>query len=131
MMLYFWIFLGAGLGGVARFAVSAAVAQQWGESFPLGTLIVNVSGSFVIGFFATLVSPEGLFSANTTARHFVTTGILGGYTTYSAFSLQTLNLMRGGQWVYAGTYVGGTLVLCFAAVLLGHVCALALGGSRA
>jgi len=131
MILYLWIFLGAGLGGVARFAVSCVAEQHWGASFPWGTLIVNVSGSFIIGFFAALVSPDGLLAASPTARHFVTTGILGGYTTYSAFSLQTLTLARDGQWLYAGTYVGGTLVLCLAAVWLGHICALALGNLRA
>jgi len=130
MILYLWIFLGAGLGGVARFALSGLVAHHFGESFPWGTLIINATGSFVIGFFATLTAPGGQLEASPAARLFVMTGILGGYTTYSAFSLQTLDLARGGQWLYAGAYTGGTLVLCFAAVWLGHVCALALGNLR-
>ena len=132
MILYLWIFLGAGLGGVARFALSGLVAQHFGEGFPWGTLVINVTGSFVIGFFATLTAPAGgKFPAGGTARQFVMTGILGGYTTYSAFSLQTLTLARDGQWLHAAGYTGGTLALCFVAVWLGHLCALALGSSRA
>ena len=132
MMLYFWIFLGAGLGGVARFALSGLVAHHFGESFPWGTLIINVTGSFIIGFFATLTAPpDGKFLVNGTARQFVMTGILGGYTTYSSFSLQTLNLARDGQWLHAAANTGGTLVLCFIGVWLGHICALALGNLRA
>ena len=132
MILYLWIFLGAGLGGIARFALSGLVAQHFGGSFPWGTLVINVTGSFIIGFFATLTAPgDGKFLAGETGRQFVMTGFLGGYTTYSAFSLQTLELARGGQWLYAGAYTGGTLVLCFVAVWLGHVCALALGNLRA
>jgi len=131
MILYLWIFLGAGLGGVARFALSGLVARHFGESFPWGTLVINVTGSFIIGFFATLTAPSGgKFPVNGAARQFVMTGILGGYTTYSSFSLQTLDLARDGRWLHAAGNAGGTFVVCFAAVWLGHVCALALGGSR-
>ena len=132
MILYLWIFLGAGLGGVARFALSGLVARHFGESFPWGTLVINVTGSFIIGFFATLTAPpDGKFLVSGTARQFVMTGILGGYTTYSSFSLQTLALARDGQWLHAAGNAGGTFVLCFVAVWLGHVCALALGNLRA
>lgn len=126
MHLYFWVFLGSGLGGLARFALSGVVAHRLGETFPYGTLIVNVLGSFLIGFFATLTEPSGRVFVGSTARHFVMAGLLGGFTTYSSFSLQTLALAREGEWLRAGANVGGTLVLCFAAVWLGHVAAAAL-----
>ena len=131
MILYFWVFIGAGLGGVIRFALSGFAEQHLGGGFPWGTLAVNVTGSFVIGFFAAVTAPEGKFFASATARQFVMAGVLGGYTTYSAFSLQTLQLARNGQWLCAAANTGGTVVLCFAAVWLGHICALALGGPRA
>ena len=123
MHLYFWIFLGSGLGGLARFALSGVVADTFGGTFPWGTFIINVSGSFVIGFFNTLTSPDGRFLVGPTARQFVMMGILGGFTTYSSFSLQTLNLAREGEWFHAGANATGTFVVCFVAVWLGHVAA--------
>jgi CrcB protein len=123
MSQYFWIALGSGLGGVARFALSGLIAHRLGETFPWGTLVVNVSGSFVIGFFATLTGPDSRFLVGSTARQFVMTGILGGYTTYSSFSLQTLTLARESDWLRAGANTTGTFVLCFLAVWLGHLCA--------
>ena len=123
MHLYFWIFLGSGLGGLARFALSGVVADTFGGTFPWGTFSINVSGSFVIGFFNTLTSPDGRYIVGPTARQFVMTGILGGFTTYSSFSLQTLNLAREGEWLNAGANAGGTFVICFIAVWLGHLCA--------
>ena len=123
MHLYFWIFLGSGRGGLARFALSGVVADTFGGTFPWGTFIINVSGSFVIGFFNTLTSPDGRYIVGPTARQFVMTGILGGFTTYSSFSLQTLNLAREGEWLNAGANAGGTFVICFIAVWLGHLCA--------
>ena len=121
MSLYFWIFLGSGLGGLTRFALSVLVTQRFGESFPWGTLVVNVSGSFLIGAFATLTDLDGRFLVGSTARHFVMTGILGGFTTYSSFSLQTLALAHDGEWARAAVNAFGTFVLCFFAVWLGHL----------
>ncbi len=126
MQLYFWIFLGSGLGGFARFALNGLVSHRFGETFPWGTFIINVSGSFVIGFFNTLTSPDGRFLVGPTARQFVMTGILGGFTTYSSFSLQTLTLAREGEWLYAGANATGTFVVCFIAVWLGHLSAASL-----
>ncbi len=123
MALYFWIAFGSALGGVARFALSGLIAHRFGETFPWGTLVINISGSFVIGFFATLTEPDGRFLVGGTARQFVMTGILGGYTTYSSFSLQTLALARDGDWFRAGANSVGTFGFCFLAVWLGHVCA--------
>ena len=130
MSLYFWIFFGSGLGGLARFALSGLVAHRFGETFPWGTFIINVSGSFVIGFFAPLTEPEGRLLVGSTTRQFVMTGLLGGFTTYSSFSLQTLALARDGEWLRAGANAGGTFVTCFLAVWLGHLCAAWLTASK-
>ncbi|MFO1451955.1 MAG: fluoride efflux transporter CrcB [Opitutaceae bacterium] len=127
---FVWIALGSALGGVARYALSLFLADRWGEAFPWGTLVVNLTGSFVIGFVATLVLPEARFLGTTTGRLFVMTGILGGYTTYSSFSLQTFALMREGAWLKAAANAGGTFVLCFVAVAVGHALAAWLNAAK-
>jgi CrcB protein len=129
-MIYFWIALGSAIGGVARYACSGLAARLIGETFPWGTLIVNVVGSFLIGFIATLTEPDGRYFVGSTARQFMMTGILGGYTTFSSFSIQTLNLMRDGQWLSAGANIGGSVVLCLVAVWLGHVLAVSLNALK-
>jgi CrcB protein len=75
----------------------------------------------LIGFIAAFSDPEGRVIIGPTARQFLMTGIMGGYTTYSSFSLQTLNLARDGEWGRAAAYAFGTFVVCFVAVWLGHV----------
>lgn len=129
MMLYFWIALGSALGGMGRFALSSLVAQALGESFPWGTLVVNVLGAFGIGLFATLAIESGHVLAGPTARHFMMTGIFGGFTTFSSFSLQTFALLRAGEWLRAGGNVVGSVALCMLAVWLGHLAAVALGAA--
>jgi fluoride exporter len=124
--VYFWIAVGSALGGVGRYWFSGFIAERIGESFPWGTILVNVSGSFVIGFFATLTAPDGRLLVGSTARQFVMVGICGGYTTFSSFSLQTLNLVREGEWLRAGGNIVLSVVLCLAAVWIGHVLAAAL-----
>ncbi len=125
-MMYVWVMLGSALGGGARYFFSGLVANQFGETFPWGTLIVNVTGSFVIGFFATLTGPDGRLIVRTEGRQFVMTGICGGYTTFSSFSLQTLNLVRDGEIALAGGNIGLSFVLCLFAVWSGHIAALSL-----
>jgi CrcB protein len=125
-MTWFWVMLGSALGGVARYGLSGLAAQYISETFPIGTLIVNVTGSFVIGFFATLTGPDGRIFVGTDARQFVMTGICGGYTTFSSFSLQTLNLARDREWALAGANGVLSLALCLIAVWLGHIAAAAL-----
>ena len=129
-MIYLWIAIGSAIGGVARYWLSGAVASAFGETFPWGTLIVNVSGSFAIGFFATLTDPDGRYYFGSAARQFVMVGICGGYTTFSSFSLQTLNLVRDGQWGAAGANIVGAVVLCLAAVWLGHILAASLNAMK-
>ena len=122
-MEYLWIAFGSALGGVARYWLSEVVARRFGEAFPVGTLIVNVTGSFVIGLVATLTDPGGRFLMSVTARQFVMVGVLGGYTTFSSFSLQTLNLARSGEWLYASANVLLSVLLCLSAVWVGQVVA--------
>ena len=130
MSLYLWIAIGSALGGVSRFAFSSYVANHIGGAFPWGTLLVNVSGSFVIGFFYTMTAPEGRWVVGSQGRDFFMIGICGGYTTFSSFSLQTLLLAREGDWLRAGGNVAGSVVLCLAAVWLGHVAAALLNSSK-
>ena len=126
MIAYFWVALGSALGGVARYWCSGFVATRFGESFPWGTILVNVLGSFVIGFFGTLTSPDGRLLVGSEARIFVMMGLCGGYTTFSSFSLQTLNLMREGEWLWAGANVLFSVLLCLIAVWAGHIAAATL-----
>ncbi|MGZ8403231.1 MAG: fluoride efflux transporter CrcB [Rhodoplanes sp.] len=121
-----WIFLGSGLGGVLRFLCSGLVARTFGETFPWGTLLVNVSGSFLIGLFAVVSGSDGRLLVGSTARQFVMVGIFGGYTTFSSFSLQTLNLTRDGQWWLVAANIALSLVLCLARVWLGFVAGVAV-----
>jgi CrcB protein len=120
---YLWIALGSAIGGVGRYWLSGWIAQRFGETFPVGTLVVNVSGSFLIGLVATLSDPDGRILINPSGRQFLMVGILGGYTTFSSFSLQTLNLARDGEWLHAAANVVLSLFLCLLAVWLGHVAA--------
>ena len=126
MAAYFWIAIGSALGGMARYWCSGVVARLIGETFPWGTIVVNVIGSFIIGFFATLTGPDGRIFAGSLTRQFVMIGICGGYTTFSSFSLQTLDLMNDGEWLYAGTNIVLSVVLCLIAVWIGHVMAVGL-----
>ncbi len=122
-MSYLWIFLGGGLGSIARFAGSGFIARHFGETFPWGTLLVNVTGSFIIGWFAMLTGTEGRWLVSPSARQFVMIGICGGYTTFSSFSLQTLSLARDGEWFKAGANAVLSFTLCLVAVWLGHLLA--------
>ena len=129
-MTVLWIALGSALGGVARYALSGAVARLVGETFPWGTVVVNVTGCFAIGFLAALTDPEGRVYFGSTARQFVLTGVLGGYTTFSSFSLQTWNLLRDGEVGAACANVAGSVFLCLAAVWLGHALAASLNAMK-
>jgi len=121
MIAYLWVAIGGALGSVGRFWLSGLVANRLGETFPWGTLVVNVTGSFLIGVVGALASPEGRMDSQ--ARQFTTQflmiGVCGGYTTFSSFSLQTLNLVRDREWLYAGGNVILSATLCMIAVWLG------------
>lgn len=117
------VILGSGIGGGLRYWMSGVIAQRFGETFPLGTLAVNVLGSFAIGFFATQTGPEGRWLVPPEGRTFFMAGICGGFTTFSSFSLQTLALARDAEWLYVGINIVGSVTLCLIAVWLGHLLA--------
>ena len=94
---YLLVALGGALGTIARYALSGFVATHFGETFPWGTMIINITGSLVIGFFATLTGPDGRVFVGSEIRQFVMMGLCGGFTTFSSFSLQTLSLARDGE----------------------------------
>jgi CrcB protein len=118
------------MGGIARYWMSLAVAALTGPSFPWGTILINILGSFIIGFFGTLTGVDGKLAVPNDARVFVMTGICGGFTTFSAFSLQTFDLAHDGKWLGASANVALSIVLCLAAVTLGYFVAMAMNGTR-
>jgi CrcB protein len=126
-MMYLYVALGGALGSVARYAVSLGAARWVSATFPWGplwgTLIVNVAGSFAAGLLATLATADGRLALAPDARAFVLVGILGGFTTFSAFSLDTMLLAREGALGVAAANVGLSLVLCLTAVWLGFATA--------
>lgn len=125
-MMYVWIGLGGALGSVARALTTVAVMRLTGPSFPWGTIVINVAGSFVIGFFGTLSAHDGRWPTSQEARAFVMAGLCGGFTTFSAFSLQTLELIQQGRMAQAGWNVGLSVALCLASVAAGHYLAASL-----
>jgi CrcB protein len=127
---YLLVMLGSALGGAGRYWCSGLVARHFGETFPWGTLAVNIIGSFIIGFFNGLTAPDGRFLVGTSTRQFVMIGLCGGYTTFSSFSLQTLNLVRDGELLDAAANVGGSVVACIISVWLGHLAAAALNQTK-
>ncbi|MCP1855957.1 CrcB protein [Bradyrhizobium japonicum] len=122
------IVVGSVLGGCARYFVSGAIARRLGETFPWGTMTINVTGAFVIGIFGALATHPGSVFASPNPWLFAVTGFLGCYTTVSSFSLQTLTLARNGEPLHALGNVVFSVGLCLAAVSLGFVLADGLGG---
>ncbi len=123
MKLYAAIMLGGALGSAARFALSVWVAGKVGEEFPWGTFAVNIIGSFVIGFVAGLTGPDGPLMVPEVARVFIMVGILGGFTTFSSFSLQTVMLLQDSQWLWAAGNILLSVILCLVATVGGIVLA--------
>ena len=120
-MSYLWVTVGSALGGLLRYAISKlTLSIDLGAGFPIGTVLINVLGSFVIGYFGTLTLQSGKYPASDNVRLFVMVGVCGGFTTFSSFSLQTFDLARSGSWGRAVTNVVLSVVLCLAAVAVGH-----------
>jgi CrcB protein len=122
-MSYLWVGLGGAAGSILRFWLGGLISNTTiGSQFPLGTMVINITGSFVIGVFAAMTSPESRFNPNwrSFAVQLLMVGLCGGYTTFSSFSLQTLNLAREGQWLYAGLNIGLSVVLCLVGVWIGY-----------
>jgi fluoride exporter len=121
-MSYLWVTIGSALGGLLRYAITR-LTLTYSVGFPFGTILINVLGSFVIGYFGTLTLQSGRYPASENLRLFVMVGICGGFTTFSSFSLQTFDLMRYGAWGKALANVLLSVVLCVAAVAAGHLLA--------
>lgn len=119
-----WIAVGGALGSVSRYWLSLAFEALLASSFPWATVVTNITGSFAIGVVAAL--PFGPLS-----RQFLMVGVLGGYTTFSAFSLQTLVLVQAGEWPKAAVNVLASVILCLVAVWLGYLLAGSFRGGEA
>lgn len=113
-----WVAAGSALGGLARFFVSGLVARAFGETFPWGTIVVNVTGAFAIGVLAAVARHQGWLLLPP-AWPIAVTGFLGSYTTVSSFSLQTLALVREGEWFRGAGNIVLSLALCLCAAALG------------
>ena len=126
MLTYLWVAIGGALGSVGRYWLNGIVSAKFGEAaatFPLGTLVINITGAFLIGIFAALTVPEGRMDSQSRAfiTQFLMYGVCGGYTTFSSFSLQTMNLLRDREWFYAGENIILSVVLCLLGVWLGFL----------
>jgi CrcB protein len=133
LMQYIVIGLGGALGSMLRFGLGSLIdsnVQKTGQIFPWGTVIVNITGCFVIGFIFTISSSEGRIILGSLTRNFILIGILGGYTTFSSFSLQTLTLALSGQRWEALANVLVSVVLCLVGVWLGAMLAGSLNQMR-
>lgn len=113
-----FIFLGSGLGGLLRFWLGEVIQNRMGTSFPLGTLFINVSGCFAMGFLA-----AGPVPIREEYRAAVLIGFLGGYTTFSTFGRESLTLVHAGEWSRAAWYIGGSVVFSLVTTWLGAVVA--------
>jgi fluoride exporter len=131
MMTYVWIAIGSALGGMARHWCTLVATALFGTAFPWGTLFINILGSFVIGFFFAITGPDGRLDVSLDTKLFVMTGICGGYTTFSAFSLQTLSLFQDGAWLRGGAYIAASVALCLIAVWAGYALAMVINGPAA
>lgn len=119
MQSYLLVFLGAGIGGALRHGVNLGCARYCGTAFPFGTLTVNVAGSFIMGVIATWLALKAGEGWSQPLRLFLTTGILGGFTTFSAFSLDTVQLWERGQMGLALGYVAASVALSIAGLAAG------------
>jgi fluoride exporter len=127
MMNYLIVAAGSAIGGMGRYYFTGLAARLISDVFPWGTLLINVGGSFVIGVLAAFITNDGAhpFVAHE-LRLLLMIGVCGGFTTFSSFSLETLNLARNGEWLAAGGYIAGSFVLCLAVVAVGYFSAAAL-----
>ena len=129
MLTYLWLGLGGALGSMGRYWLNGIVSNHF-ATFPMGTLAINVTGSFLISFFGTLTDPSGRWLVSPNGRIFFMAGVCGGYTTFSSFSLQTLTLAREGEWLYAGLNVLLSVTLCLIAAWLGYLAAMYLNSKK-
>jgi fluoride exporter len=124
MMNIVIIGIGGALGAVTRYGIALWVGQRWGRSFPLGTFVINVSGSFLIGLLMTLLAER--FTVNPQWRLLLVVGFLGAYTTFSTFEYETGALLKDGEWTYAMLNVILSVVAGFIALKFGEIIAKAI-----
>lgn len=127
MGAYLSVAVGGALGSVGRYWLGVVAIRFWGEHFPWGTLIINILGSFVIGFYGIVSMVGGPMPASPNLRLFVLVGLCGGFTTFSSFSLQTYSLMRVGEYGGAFANVAMSVGLCLLATAAGYMLADRLG----
>ena len=120
-LAYLWVAIGGAIGSMGRYWVSGFVSDHHRGTFPLGTLIINVTGSFIIGFLASMTETESRTMTSPGYRQFFMVGICGGFTTFSSFSLETLRRLQDGDWLSAGANVILSVTLCLIAVWLGYL----------
>lgn len=123
------IFLGAGTGGLLRYYLGGFVQSWWGPTFPIGTMIINITGCLTIGFLATAWTGSVLIREE--YRIAVLVGVLGGFTTFSSFGHETLSLAHDGEWGRAGAYVVGSVAISLLAVWVGATAATRMYGAGA
>jgi fluoride exporter len=128
--LYLAVGLGSALGGSLRWLTADLMLIWLGPGLPWGTLLANVTGSFLMGFYAALAGPGGRLRAGPIQRHLVMTGILGGYTSFSIFSLETIQLLEAGHLPLAGLNLGVSLLGWLGAVGIGFALATRLNRPR-
>lgn len=116
---YLWAALGGGLGSVGRYSIGTAIARLAGSKVLWGTLRVNILGSFLLGYLGTPFLSDGSIQPGPDIRFLVALGVYGGFTTFSAFSLETVELLRSGEVIRAMLYVVGSVGLCLGAAALG------------
>jgi CrcB protein len=126
--LLWYVAIGSALGGVARFGLSGFIQQRVGPGFPMGTLVINITGSFLLGMLmrytlqSEIVSPE--------VRTMLTTGFCGGYTTFSTFTYETAMLLEDGEYGRASLYIGASVAIALLGMFLGFAVANQLIGLR-
>ena len=121
---YLWIALGAVIGASARYFVSSVIARNYSTVFPYGTLLINITGSLILGFFLVYATERALLDPHW--RLLVAVGFCGSYTTFSSYAFESFALMEQGQWLLVGVNILGSNTLCLAAVLAGAALARAL-----
>ena len=121
MRLLWYVGIGAAVGGISRYLLAGFVQQRAGADFPVGTLVINVTGSLVLGFIMRIALQTGAVSPE--IRALLTTGFCGGYTTFSTFSYETAQLVEDGEYARAAIYVGSSVAVALLFTFLGFAAA--------
>lgn len=117
---FFLVAIGSALGGMARYGSGLLIGKFWRDAFPLATFVINVTGSFMIGALAGWLAQDHPSEAHHSIKLLLIVGVCGGFTTFSSFSLEALNLLRSGQWAIALTYTALSVLVCITATAIGY-----------